>query len=104
MWDELEPDASATETFALTALESLDASCSTLIEILGMQPLGGTEAPANPSVHTMMLAGRVARVSGMETVLARVRMMYQPSEGVTMELNVRAPSDEACLFVLSAIA
>lgn len=104
VWDELEPDASATETFALTALESLDASCSTLIEILGMQPLGGTEAPANPSVHTMMLAGRVARVSGMETVLARVRMMYQPSEGVTMELNVRAPSDEACLFVLSAIA
>ncbi|WFD02803.1 coatomer subunit gamma [Malassezia obtusa] len=104
VWDELEPDASATETFALTALESLDASCSTLIEILGMQPLGGTETPANPSVHTMMLAGRVARPSGMETVLARVRMMYQPSEGVTMELNVRAPSDEACLFVLSAIA
>lgn len=104
VWDELEPDASATETFALTALESLDASCATLVEILGMQPLGGTETPANPSVHTMLLAGRVARTTGMETVLARVRMMYQPSEGVTMELNVRAPSDEACQFVLSAIA
>ncbi|WFC93701.1 coatomer subunit gamma [Malassezia brasiliensis] len=104
VWDELEPDASATETFALTALESLDASCATLVEILGMQPLGGTETPANPSVHTMLLAGRVARPTGMETVLARVRMMYQPSEGVTMELTVRAPSDEACQFVLSAIA
>ncbi|WFD42574.1 coatomer subunit gamma [Malassezia psittaci] len=104
IWDELEPDASVTETFALTALESLDAACSTLIEILGMLPLGGTETPANPSVHTILLAGRVARPSGMETVLARVRMMYQPSEGVTMELNVRAPSEESCLFVVSAIA
>ena len=101
-WDTLE--ASASETFALTALESLDASCSTLIEILGMRALGGTETPANPSVHTMMLAGRLACPTGLELVLARVRMMYQPSDGVTMELAVRAPSDEACLFVLSAIA
>lgn len=100
-WDTLE--ASASETFALTALESLDASCSTLIEILGMRALGGTETPANPSVHTMMLAGRLACPTGLELVLARVRMMYQPSDGVTMELAVRAPSDEACLFVLSAI-
>lgn len=101
-WDEL--PASASETFALTALESLEASCSTLIEILGMQALGGTDFPANPSVHTMMLAGRLAMPTGLETVLARIRMMHQPSEGVTIELSVRAPSDEACLFILSAIA
>ena len=31
-------------------------------------------------------------------------MMHQPSEGVTMELAVRSSSDEACLFLLSAIA
>ena len=101
-WDTL--PASASETFALTALESLDASCSTLVELLGMQALGGTDVPANPSVHTMMLAGLLACPGGLETVLARVRMMHQPSEGVTMELSVRAPSDEACLFILSAIA
>ncbi|PKI83359.1 coatomer subunit gamma [Malassezia vespertilionis] len=104
VWDEYAPAASASETFALTALESLDASCSTLVELLGMQALGGTETPSNPSVHTMMLAGRLARVTGLETVVARVRMMYEPSDGVTMQLSVRAPSEESCLFVLSAIA
>lgn len=101
-WDTL--PCSATETFALTALESLDASCATLLELLGMQALGGTDTPANPSVHTMLLAGRLASSTGLELVLARVRMMYQPSEGVTMELAVRSSSDEACLFLLSAIA
>ncbi|KAL4398885.1 coatomer subunit gamma [Malassezia pachydermatis] len=101
-WETL--PASASETFALTALESLDASCSTLIEILGMRALGGTDTPANPSVHTMMLAGHLASPTGLDLVLARVRMMYEPSEGVTMELSVRAANDEACLFVLSAIA
>ncbi|WFD24110.1 coatomer subunit gamma [Malassezia equina] len=101
-WDTL--PASAVETFALTALESLDASCATLLELLGMQALGGTDTPSNPSVHTMLLAGRLAGLAGLELVLARVRMMYQPSEGVTMELAVRSSSDEACLFLLSAIA
>ena len=101
-WDQL--PASASETFALTALDSLDAACSTLVEILGMQALGGTDVPANPSVHTMTLAGRLANTTGIDTVLARVRMMHQPEEGITMELSVRAPSDEACLFILSAIA
>ncbi|WFD20362.1 coatomer subunit gamma [Malassezia caprae] len=101
-WDTL--PASATETFALTALESLDASCTTLLELLGMQALGGTDTPSNPSVHTMLLAGRLASPTGLELVLARVRMMYQPSEGVTMELAARSSSDEACLFLLSAIA
>ena len=69
-----------------------------------MQALGGTDVPANPSVHTMTLAGRLANTTGIDTVLARVRMMHQPEEGITMELSVRAPSDEACLFILSAIA
>lgn len=104
VWDELEPDAGVTETFALTALDSLDTACATLVEILGMQASGGTDKPANPSVHTLLLGGRLARVSGMETVLARVRMVYKPTEGVTIELSVRAPSEEACEFVLSAIA
>ena len=52
----------------------------------------------------MMLAGHLASPTGLDLVLARVRMMYEPSEGVTMELSVRAATDEACLFVLSAIA
>ncbi|WFD31302.1 coatomer subunit gamma [Malassezia sp. CBS 17886] len=103
-WDELAGQASATDTFGLTALESIASACTTLVELLGLQPLGGSDTPTNPSVHTMLLAGRIARVTGIETVLVRIRMMYQAGDGVTMELAVRAPSEESCLFILSAIA
>ena len=103
-WEALADAPSATETFALTALESLAAACSTLVELLGMQALGSTATPTNPNVHTMLLSGRVAGIAGLDTALARVRMMYQPADGVTMELNVRAATEDACALILSAIA
>ncbi|WFD35993.1 coatomer subunit gamma [Malassezia cuniculi] len=103
-WEALAAAPSATETFALTALESLAAACTTLIELLGMTALGTSATPTNPNVHTMLLSGRVAGTAGLDTVLARVRMMYQPSDGVTMELSVRASSEDVCALVLSAIA
>ena len=52
----------------------------------------------------MLLSGRVAGIAGLDTALARVRMMYQPADGVTMELNVRAATEDACALILSAIA
>lgn len=103
-WEALSTAPSATETFALTALESLTAACSTLVELLGMQPLGTSATPTNPNVHTMLLSGSVAGIAGLDTVLARVRMMYQPADGVTMELSVRAATEDACALVLAAIA
>ncbi|KEI41878.1 uncharacterized protein L969DRAFT_14095 [Mixia osmundae IAM 14324] len=93
-WERLSTGATATETFALSALESLKAACDTLIEILNMEPLGGTEIPTSSSVHTLTLSGLVCGGGG--PVLARSRMTFSSGNGVTMELSVRAEKEEAC--------
>lgn len=69
-----------------------------------MQPLGGSEVPTSTSVHTLNLSGTVATPNQGAKVLARCRMTFQAGQGVTMELSVRAESDEACQLVLGAIA
>ncbi|KAG9085136.1 coatomer subunit gamma [Ceratobasidium sp. UAMH 11750] len=89
------------ETFALGAMESIKAACDSLIEILGMEPLGGTEVPTSKSVHTLQLSGLV--VGGGGKVLARCRMTYAAGDGVTLELGVRAEKEEAARLVVGAI-
>ncbi|ORY66956.1 coatomer subunit gamma [Leucosporidium creatinivorum] len=101
-WDRLRTGANAQETFALTALDSLKSACDTLIELLNMEALGGTEAPTSTSVHTLNLSGLVCGGGGK--VLTRARMTYQSGKGVTMELTVRAEKEPATQLVLSAIA
>lgn len=66
-----------------------------------MEPLGGTEAPASTSVHTLQLSGLVSGGGGK--VLARCRMTYSQDQGVTLELSVRAERQEACDLVLAAV-
>lgn len=100
-WDRLRGGASATETFLLSTMESLKAACTSIIEILNMQPLGGTEDPQSSSVHTLQLAGLVAGGGGK--VLVRCRMAYSKAQGVTLELGVRAEKQEACNLVIAAI-
>ncbi|KAF9015744.1 armadillo-type protein [Cyathus striatus] len=82
-WDRLRSGPNATETFALTAMESLKAACDSIVEVLNMEPLGGSEVPSSTSVHTLQLSGLVAGGGGK--VL-----------GVTLELAVRAEKQEAC--------
>lgn len=79
------------------------AACDSIIEILNMQALGGTEDPASTSVHTLQLAGLVAGAGGAGKALVRCRMTYSKTQGVTLELGVRAEKEEACALVLSAI-
>jgi len=100
-WDRLRSGASLTETFALSALESLKAACDSLIEILGMEPLGGSETPASSTVHTLNLSGLVCGDGGK--VLARARMTYASGSGVTLELSARAEKQSAAALVISAI-
>ena len=90
------------ETFALTALDSLKTACDSILEILGMEALGGTEIPQSPTVHTLNMSGLVAGGGGK--VLARARMTFQSGKGVTMELTVRAEQESAAQLVLNAIA
>ncbi|BGO90755.1 hypothetical protein NBRC10512_002867 [Rhodotorula toruloides] len=101
-WDRLRSGATAQETFALTALDSLKTACDSVIEILGMEALGGTEAPTSPTVHTLNMSGLVAGGGGK--VLARARMTFQTGKGVTMELTVRAEQEGAAQLVVNAIA
>ncbi|KZT08586.1 coatomer subunit gamma [Laetiporus sulphureus 93-53] len=100
-WDRMRSGASATETFSLSAMESLKAACDSIIEILNMQPLGGTEEPQNSNVHTLQLSGLVAGGGGK--VLVRCRMTYSKAQGVTLELGVRAEQQQACDLVVAAI-
>lgn len=101
-WDRLRSAASVQETFALTALDSLKTACDSILEILGMEALGGTEVPQSPTVHTLNMSGLVAGGGGK--VLARARMTFQAGKGVTMELTVRAEQESAAQLVLNAIA
>jgi len=100
-WKKLESGANATETFSLSAMESLKAACDSIIEVLNMEPLGGSQVPSSPSVHTLQLSGLVAGGGGK--VLVRSRMTFTKGQGVTMELSVRAEKEAACNLVLAAV-
>ncbi|KAF9531865.1 coatomer subunit gamma [Crepidotus variabilis] len=100
-WDRMRSAPSATETFALTAMESLKAACDSIIEVLNMEALGGSESPTSTSVHTLQLSGLVTGGGGK--VLVRSRMTFSRGEGVTLELGVRADKQEVCDLVLAAV-
>lgn len=77
------------------------AACDSIIEVLNMEPLGGTESPSSTSVHTLQLSGIV--IGGGGKVLVRCRMTYSRGQGVTLELGVRAEKQEACDLVVAAV-
>lgn len=85
----------------VTYVSFLLAACDSIIEVLNMEPLGGTESPTSTSVHTLQLSGLVTGGGGK--VLVRCRMTFSRGEGVTLELGVRAERQEACNLVLAAV-
>jgi coatomer protein complex subunit gamma len=117
-WDRL-TEATATETFALSAMESVKgqshfwsvgssvtltvvpAACNSIVEILNMEPLGGTENPTSSTLHTLQLSGLVT--GGAGKVLVRCRMTFAAGQGVNLELGVHAEKQEACDLVIAAI-
>jgi len=76
-------------------------ACKSLIEVLGMEALGGTESPSSNSVHTLNLSGIVSGGGGK--VLARCRMTFASGSGVTLELAVRAEKEEVSRLIMAAI-
>jgi len=100
-WDQLRAKATATETFSLGAMDGIKAACDSLVEVLNMEPLGGSEHPTSTSIHTLQLSGLIPGGGGK--VLTRARMTYSSGQGVTLELGVAAESDAACRLVISAI-
>ncbi|CAG8445268.1 14718_t:CDS:10 [Funneliformis caledonium] len=99
-WDNMGEEGQVIETFALTAAKSLKAACTTLIDLLGMGPVENSGTPTSPSLHTLMLSGTF--LSDIK-VLAKSRMTYSPSSGVTMELSVRSSSEEISRIVIGAV-
>ena len=82
-------------------LASGAAACDSIIEILNMEPLGGSQNPTSTSVHTLQLSGLLTGGGGK--ILVRCRMTFSRGQGVTLELGVRAEKAEACNLVLAAI-
>lgn len=78
------------------------AACDSIIEILNMEPLGGTETASSTSVHTLQLSGLITGGGGK--VLVRCRMTFSKGQGVTLELGVRAEQERACALIVSAIS
>jgi coatomer protein complex subunit gamma len=96
-------EGEAIETLALDREKapSLQAACTALIDLVGMQPLDDTATPRNPNVHTLLLAGTF--LTG-EMVLARCRMTFNASSGVAFEMAIRSQDTVVSQIVLSAIA
>ncbi|KAJ3721911.1 coatomer subunit gamma [Lentinula raphanica] len=100
-WDRMRAGPSAVETFALSSMESLKTACDSIVEVLKMEPLGGTETPQSTTVHVLQLSGLV--IGGGGKVLARCRMTFSQGSGVMLELGVRAEKKEVCDLVLAAV-
>ncbi|KAJ7201310.1 coatomer subunit gamma [Mycena pura] len=101
-WDRMKGAPSVTETFGLGAsVDGLQAACNSIIEVLNMEPLGGTETPTSSSVHTLQLSGLVTGGGGK--VLVRCRMTFSQGVGVTLELGVRAEKQDVCQLVVNAV-
>ena len=118
-WERLRAAPTATETFALSAMDSIQgpfislalceivtdiagtAACDSIVEILGLAALGGSQTAGSGPVHTMQLAGLL--IGGGGKVLVRCRMTHSRGEDVTLELVVRAEQQPACDLVLAAI-
>lgn len=73
----------------------------TLVDLLSLQPLEGTDTPASPSSHTMKLSGRT--IAGGK-VVALAKMVFSQRSGVTLKLSARSSDAEAAQLVLDAIA
>ena len=73
---------------------------TTLIDLLSLQPLEGTDSPSSPSTHTMKLSGRT--IAGGK-VVAMAKMAFSQRSGVTLKLSARSQDGSAAQLVLDAV-
>ncbi|KAG0243469.1 coatomer subunit gamma [Mortierella sp. GBA43] len=100
-WEELGDDNEVVETLALTTSPGLQDACRDLTALLGMQALENSGTVQGSNVHTMMLSGIFL---GGIRVLARCRMTYDSSTGVTLQLSIRSGDGEISRILIGAIA
>jgi coatomer subunit gamma len=73
---------------------------TTLIDLLSLQPLEGTDSTSSPSTHTMKLSGKT--IDGKK-VVALAKMAFSQKSGVTLKLSVRSEEAEVAQLVIDAV-
>jgi len=98
-WDELGAANELEDTFALSAMNTLEEAVTQIVQFLGMQPCDRSDrVPEGKSAHTLYLAGCYR---GGHDVLVRAKLAL--SDGVTMQLTVRSENPEVSEVVASAV-
>ncbi|KAJ3220422.1 Coatomer subunit gamma-2 [Clydaea vesicula] len=88
-WEEAGSQNEVIETYSLTAVQSIKAAVSTVIDLLGMQPNEQTQhVKEKATTHTLILSGTY--FIGLINCFVRCRCAFDPSSGVTMELTARS--------------
>ncbi|KAG7272282.1 hypothetical protein CRUP_018580 [Coryphaenoides rupestris] len=98
-WEEVGDDFEKEETFALASVRTLDEAVGNIVSFLGMQPCERSDkVPENKNSHVLFLAG-VFR--GGHDLLVRARLAL--SDGVTMQVTVRATDETPVDVILASV-
>nr|OQO25531.1 hypothetical protein B0A51_06569 [Rachicladosporium sp. CCFEE 5018]OQO26035.1 hypothetical protein B0A51_06720 [Rachicladosporium sp. CCFEE 5018] len=99
IWSSLPSDDEnvAEETLQLSGAKSIAEAVESLVKVLSMQPLEGSEVALSNSTHTLRLYGK--SVTGGKVAVS-IRMAYSAKSGVTVKVEGR--SEEAGLAAVVA--
>jgi len=102
-WDnDLANAEEVVETYNLTAATSIRAAVSSVLEHLGMSAVQGSDVVKDKATtHALYLVGRF---SGGILALAKVRMAFDSSSGVTLRIEVRSESRDVADRIANGIA
>lgn len=91
----------AEETLQLSGAKSLNEAVDSLIKVLGMQALDGSDMCTSTSVHHLLLYGK--SVSGGK-VAAMVKMAFTARGGVTIKISAWAEDEGLAALVVNSVA
>ncbi|XP_042231266.1 LOW QUALITY PROTEIN: coatomer subunit gamma-2-like [Homarus americanus] len=98
-WEELGATNELEDTFALSAMSTLEEAVTQITQFLGMHPCDRSDRiPEGKSAHTLYLAGTYR---GGHEVLVRAKLAL--ADGVTMQLTVRSDNPEVSEVIASAV-
>ncbi|KAJ3266575.1 coatomer subunit gamma [Chytriomyces hyalinus] len=101
-WENLGQEHEQVETFELSAVPSVKAAVTQIIEVLGMDACDGTgSVQEKAATHQLLLSGMFV---GGVNVLVRCRMAFDASSGVTLEIAARCTDAELCERIVNSIA
>ncbi|RKO95250.1 gamma-COP-domain-containing protein [Caulochytrium protostelioides] len=89
------------ETYNLTAVATCASAVKSIVPMLGLAPVQGSDVvAAGKNTHTLLLAGRF--VDGTPC-LAQVRMVSEEGAGVMIQVMAKSPNPTVALRVVNAI-